>query len=85
MINGDKPNNIENYLENAMKSVRPPEDVMQRLQERIGSLEPHYIAKRITNWELWLITVGSVMSAAMVIVTVARALFYFFRRGKRSA
>ncbi len=85
MSNTDKTNQIETYLDSAMKSVRPPEDVMQRLRQKIGSLEPHYIAKRISNIEFWIIIVGSVMSVAMVILTIARALFYFFGRNRRAA
>ncbi len=85
MSNPDKTNQIETYLDTAMRTVRPPEDVMQRLRKRIGTLEPHIIAKRLSNWEFFLIIIGCVMSVAMVIVTIARALFYFFGRGKRSA
>ena len=76
---------LEKYLENTMRSVRPPDDVVQRLREKIGKLEPHIIAKRLTNWEFTLIIIGGVMSAAMVIVTIARAFYYFFGRNKRSA
>ena len=75
---------LEAYLSGALKPIRPPADVVQRLQERIGSLEPSRIAKRLSNWELSIITVGSVMSAAMVILTIVRALFYFFGRHNRS-
>jgi len=75
---------LESYLSGALTPIRPPADVMQRLRERIGSLEPHRIAKRISNWELTIITVGSVMSVAMVILTVTRALFYFFGRRRGS-
>ncbi|MBT3190780.1 MAG: hypothetical protein HN736_17910 [Anaerolineae bacterium] len=75
---------LENSLSKTLKSMQPPSDVMQRLQKRISKLEPTHIAKRISNWELSIITIGSVMSAAMVIVTIARALFYFFGRHKRS-
>ncbi|MBT3337148.1 MAG: hypothetical protein HN855_06190 [Anaerolineae bacterium] len=85
MSNKDKTNQIETYLDSAMKSVRPPEDVMQRLRQRIGNLEPHYLAKRLSNIEFWIILVGSVMSVAMVILTFTRALFYFFQRRKRVA
>lgn len=85
MSSVDKANQIESYLDHAMRSVRPPDEVVQRLRQRIGSLEPHIIAKRISNWELSIITIGSVMFAATVIVTIARAFFYFFGRGKRSA
>ena len=75
---------LENSLSGIFTSVRPPTDVIQRLQDRIGRLEPNIIAKRISNWELSLITAGSVMAAAMVILTLARALFYFFGRRKKS-
>ena len=74
---------LEESLSNTLQTVRPPEDVMQRLQKRIGNLEPTYIAKRLTDWELWLITVGTVMSAAVVILTITRALYYFFGKGKK--
>ena len=71
---------LEASLSGALQSVKPPADVMQRLQQKIGNLEPNYIAKRLTNWELWIITVGAVMSAVMVIITLARALYYFFKK-----
>ena len=75
---------LEAYLSGALTPIRPPADVMQRLRARIGNLEPHRIAQRISDWELTIITVGSVMSVAMVILTLTRALFYFFgRRGRR--
>ncbi len=74
---------LENSLSGALISIQPPSDVMQRLRERIGKLEPNRIAKRISNWELSLIIIGSVMSAAMVIFTIARTIFYFYRRWNR--
>ncbi len=74
---------LEKTLSSALKPLSPPIDVMQRLKKQIGSLEPHRFAKRISTWELSIITIGSVMSAAMVILTIARALFYFFGRKKR--
>jgi len=85
MSKSEDTNQLESYLDNAMRTVRPPDDVMQRLRNRIGSLEPTVIAKRISNWELTIISIGSVMSAAMVILTIARAFYYFFNRSKRSA
>ena len=83
-VEKERVNELENSLSGALTPVRPSSDVMQRLKKRIGSLEPQRIAKRLSNWELSIITIGSVMSAAMVILTVTRALFYFFWRHKRS-
>ena len=74
---------LENSLSGTLQSIRPPSEVMQRLQERIGKLEPNRIAKRISAWEVSIITAGAVMSVAMLILTVARALFYFFNRQKK--
>ena len=79
----EEVNELEGVLAGALKPVRAAGDVMQRLQNRIGSLEPHPIVKRLPDWEFLIIVGGSVMSVAMVIVTVARALFYFFGRSKR--
>ena len=75
---------LESYLSGTLKPIRPPAELVQRLQKRVGILEPNLIAKRLSNWELSIITVGSVMSATMVILTIVRALFYFFGRHKRS-
>jgi len=75
---------LENSLSITLKSIRPPSDVMQRLQERIGKLETNRIAKRISNWELSIITIGGAVSATMVILTIIRALFYFFGKYKKS-
>jgi hypothetical protein len=76
---------IESLLDSAMRSVRPPDDVMQRLREKIGSIEPTIIAKRLSNWEFTIILMGSVMAVATIILSIARAFFYFFNRSKRSA
>ena len=75
---------LENILSGALTHVSPPAEMMKRLKGRIGSFEPNRIAKRLSNWELSIITIGSVMSAAMLILTLVRALFYFFERHKRS-
>ncbi len=75
---------LENSLYETLRLIPPPDDMMLRLKKRLGSLEPHRIAKRISNWELSIIIIGSVVSTAMVILTITRALFYFFGRHKRN-
>ena len=85
MSKSEDTGQIEAYLNNTMRSVRAPDDVMTRLRQKIGSFEPHIIAKRLSNWEFTIIIAGSVMSVAMVILTVVRAIYYFFGRSKRSA
>lgn len=85
MSQPNETNQLETLLDSTMRSVRPPEDVMKRLRNKIGSLEPNIIAKRLSNWEFTIIIMGSVMAVATVILTIARAFFYFFNRSKRSA
>lgn len=84
MSQPNETNQLETLLDSTMRSVRPPEDVMKRLRNKIGSLEPNIIAKRLSNWEFTIIIMGSVMAVATVILTIARAFFYFFNRSKRS-
>ena len=75
---------LENSLSGALVPVHPPNNMMQRLRKKIGTLEPNRIAKRISNWELSIITVGSLMSVAVAILTIIRAFFYFFGKHKKS-
>jgi hypothetical protein len=75
---------LENTLSGALTPVRPPDETLQRLREKIGSLESYRISKRLSNWELSIITAGSVLAVATVILTVTRALFYFYRRAHRN-
>ncbi len=74
---------LEEQLSRTLQPITPPGEVVQRLGSRVRQLKPRMIVKRLSNWEFLLIVTGSVMSAAMVILTVVRALFYFFGRRKR--
>jgi hypothetical protein len=42
--------------------------------------EPRLIAERITSWKFFFVAVGGVMSAMLLILTVARALFHLVGR-----
>ncbi len=81
--NREVVNALENSLSDALTPVRPPDEILQRLKKRIGNMESYQIAKRLSNWELSIITAGSVLAVATVILTVVRALFYFYRRSHR--
>ena len=73
---------IEVHLAGTLRPVTPPRDFVRRMRDRIRLPEPRVIAKRLSNWEFVLIVVGGVMSVAVLIATVARALFHLFRRGR---
>jgi hypothetical protein len=71
---------LEAHLAGTLKRVSPPGDILQRLSERVQMLAPEKIASRLRDWRSLIFVFGGVMSGMVVIITVARALFYFFRR-----
>ena len=74
-------NELETHLAGTLRPVRPPKEVVNRLRERIRFPQPSEIAYRLrSEWtKMWLVF-GGVMSGFLVIITVARAFFYFFGR-----
>jgi len=74
---------LEAQLAGALKSVTPPRDIVQRLHERIRMPDREEIALRLTDWRRLFIVFGSVVSGMLVIITIARAFYYFV--GRRDA
>lgn len=72
---------LEEYLAGALKPITPPNDLVQRLRERIRFPQADEIVSRLGNWRRLFVVYGSVMSGLLVVITVARAFFYFW--GKR--
>jgi len=71
---------LEAHLAGILRPVAPPRDFTQRLRARIRLPEPRLIAERITSWRFFFVVVGGVISGALLMITVARALFYFIGR-----
>jgi hypothetical protein len=44
--------------------------------------EPRLIAERIASWRFFFVAIGGVISAMLLVITVARALFHLM--GRRS-
>ncbi|HEX9385386.1 MAG TPA: hypothetical protein VF918_03635 [Anaerolineales bacterium] len=80
-LSEDQINALEAHLAGTLRPVTPPMDVVQRLRERIRFPQPEAIALRLRDWERMFFVFGGVMSGMLVLITVARALYYFF--GKR--
>jgi hypothetical protein len=74
-------NQLEAHLAGTLRPVTPPNEVVQRLRERIRFPQPREIASQIRReWtRMWLVF-GGVMSGFLVLITIARAFFYFFGR-----
>ncbi len=71
---------LEAHLSGTLRPVAPPMDIAQRLRSRIQMPEARLLAQRIASWRYFLIVVGGAMSAALLIIALARALFHLTGR-----
>jgi hypothetical protein len=73
---------LEAQLAGTLKPVTPSSDIVLRLKERIYMPAREKIAFRLRDWGSMFLVFGGVMSGMVLIITVARALYYFVgRRG----
>jgi hypothetical protein len=71
---------LEEHLAGTLKPITPPSDLVVRMRDRIRMPQRQEIVSRIDDWQRLLLVFGGVMSGFVVILTVARAFFYFFGR-----
>ena len=72
---------LEAHLAGTLTPVIPPTDVVQRLRERIQLLPSREkIVLRLQDWQRMFFVLGGVMSGMLVLITIARALYYFVGR-----
>jgi hypothetical protein len=75
-------NDLEAQLAGTLKPVAPPKDIVLRLKERIYMPAREQIAFRLRDWGSLFFVFSGVMSGMLLIITVARALYYLTgRRG----
>jgi hypothetical protein len=80
MLSEDQVLALEAHLAGTLKPVTPPLEVVQRLRERIRFPQPEEIVSRFRDWRRMFVVLGSVMSGMLVIITIARALYYLVGR-----
>ena len=73
---------LEAHLAGTLRPVAPPKDFVQRLRDRIHLPERGVLVSRLRDWNRLFLVFGSVMSGMMILITVARALYYMFGRRK---
>ena len=71
---------LEARLAGTLKPIQPSSDVVQRLREKIRFPTPEEITSRLGDWKRMFLVLGGVMSGLLLVITVARALFYFVGR-----
>lgn len=80
-LSEDQIDALEAHLAGTLRPVVPPIDVVQRLRERVSSLPTQEIVSRLRgDWQRMFVVLGGVMSGLLVMITVARALYYFVGR-----
>ena len=72
--------NIEARLAGTLKPIQPSSEIVQRLRERIRIPAREEIVSRLSDWKRMFLVFGGVMSGLLLIITLARAFFYFVGR-----
>lgn len=71
---------LEAHLAGTLRPVTLPKDFVHRLRDRIHLPEREVIVSRLHDWNRLFVVFGSVMSGMLIIITVARSLYYLFVR-----
>lgn len=72
--------NLEARLAGTLKPIQPSSEIVQRLRERIRIPAREEIVSRLSDWKRMFLVFGGVMSGLLLIITLARAFFYFVGR-----
>ena len=71
---------LEERLAVTLKPIRPSNDVVQRLRERIRFPMREEITSTLADWKRMFLVFGGVMSGLLALITIARAFFYLVGR-----
>jgi hypothetical protein len=71
---------LEAHLARILRPVAPPNDLVQRLRDSIRLPEREVLVSRLRDWNRLFLVFGSVMSGMLILITVARALYYLVWR-----
>jgi hypothetical protein len=81
----DKPpaenlESLEAHLAGTLQPVAPPKDFVRRLRSSIHMPMREVIVSRLRDWNRLFLVFGSVMSGILILITIARALYYMVGR-----
>lgn len=71
---------LEAHLAGTLQPVTPPKDFVQRLRDHVHLPKREVLVSRLRDWTRLLLVFGSVMSGMLIVITVARALYYMVGR-----
>ena len=73
---------LEAHLAGTLKPVAPPKEIVQRLSRRIQLPNREKITASFSDWSRLFLLFGGVVSGTLLIITIARTLYYLSgRRG----
>jgi hypothetical protein len=78
----DKLALLENHIAGALRPVRPSQEFVQHIRNRMHFAPMPVVANRISTPRYLLLALGGVLTAALLIITGTRALFYLLGRLK---
>lgn len=78
----DNLTDLETQLAGTLKPVTPSKALYTGMRNRLHMPEVHLNYSRLNDWRSLVTIFGGVMSAALVLITVTRALFFFYRRAR---
>ncbi|PWB71608.1 MAG: hypothetical protein C3F07_13570 [Anaerolineales bacterium] len=79
-ISDEHLQNLEARLAGTLRPFQPSGELVQRLRERIHIPAREEIALRLRDWKKMFLVFGGVMSGLLLLITIARAFFYFWGR-----
>jgi hypothetical protein len=71
---------LEAHLAGTLKPISPSKEIIQRLRDRIRMPNRDEITLRLTDWRRLFFVFSGVMSGMLLLVTIARAFYYFVGR-----
>jgi hypothetical protein len=71
---------LETHLSQTLRRVLPPNGLVERLRGRIQMPTRSEITLRLSDWRRLLFVFGGVISGMLLLVTLARALYYLVGR-----
>ncbi|MBI3163790.1 MAG: hypothetical protein IPG44_13705 [Anaerolineales bacterium] len=75
---------LETHLSRTLKRVPPPSGMVERLRSRVQMPTRSEITLRLSDWRRLFYVFGGVLSGMLILVTIARAFYYFAGRGRTS-
>lgn len=80
--NSNNLNLFEARLQSALHPVQPANNYVQSVRQRIHFKPPMEISRQAVNPPSLAMILGGVLSVSLLIITIARAFFYFIHRSR---